>query len=248
MNEPTDELALREDDHGVIPHAGGLLEVIARAAADPRVDVTKIEALLRMQMQVSEKQAELAFSQAMARLQPIMPRITKYGAIIVGGVTRSTYAKIEDIDAAIRPLYSAEGFSISWNTEPSTAGTTVLGKLRHNQGHSEAYRITLANDTSGSKNATQGSGSTFQYGKRYLLCAMFNIITIDEDDDAAGESVKPITEEQVRTIEDHQQAANMNPASKTKFLEYMEVSALSEITKGNFDKAINALKVKARKS
>lgn len=222
--------------------APSMLEVIARAASDPRVDVSKMEALLRMQERVQAKQAEMAFSQAMARLQPKLPRIEKHGRVIVSNVTRSTYAKIEDIDAMIRPLYSEEGFSISWNTRPANGpSTTVVGVLRHTGGHSEPYEITLANDVSGSKNATQGSGSTFQYGKRYLLCGMFNLITIDEDNDGNGDA---ITEEQVRQIQDYIAHVGLNEAGKKKFLALMNVADIADITKSNYPVAINFLRAK----
>src|SRR4051812_41928358 len=91
------------------------LELISRAASDPTVDVAKMKELLSMRVEIMAREAEMAFSQAMARLQPRLPRITKHGRICVNGVVRNTYARIEDIDAVIRPLYSEEGFSISWN-------------------------------------------------------------------------------------------------------------------------------------
>jgi len=225
--------------------ARSFLDMISQAARDPNVQVEKLERLMAMKERFDKTQAEIAFSLAMARLQPKLPRIEKHGRVIVQNVTRSTYAKIEDIDAVIRPLYSEEGFSISWNTRAANGpATTVIGVLRHTGGHSESYEITLANDTSGSKNATQGSGSTFQYGKRYLLCGMFNLITIDEDNDGQGDA---LTEKQAREIEDWIQHVGLNEAGKKKFLSLLNVSTVGEITQANFSVAMNFLRAKEHK-
>lgn len=239
------QIAVPESGAIAIPESdAAFMEVIARAAKDPTVDVGKMRELLEMSEKMKAKQAEMAFNQAMARLQPTLPRITKHGRIVVNGAERSTYAKIEDIDEKIRPLYSAEGFSVSWNTQQNGTSAKITGKLRHIAGHWEPYEITLPVDTSGSKNAVQGMGSTFQYGKRYLLCGMFNIITIDEDDDGQGEAAQPITEHQVDQIRD---MIIHTGANEKKFCEYMDVTDIPEITKGRFAMAMNALKVKARK-
>lgn len=221
-----------------------MLEVLARAVADPRVDVAKMQALLDMQMQIRKEDARLAFNEAMARLQPTMPRITKNGRIAVSGTVRSKYAKFEDIDLEIRPLYAAEGFSISWNTEQVGGAVSVHGLLRHSAGHNEPYQITLPRDDSGSKNGVQGVGSTLSYGKRYLLCSMFNIITVDEDNDGAADTV---SEDQVRQIEDYFQSLGMDDRAKRTFIGFMEVKDLKDLTQQGFRVAINWLRAKEQR-
>jgi len=238
---------LREDDHGIIPHENGsrgFMEMIAEAARDERVSVEKLERLMALKERHDAKQAETAFAEAMARLQPTLPRITKHGRIVVSGQIRNTYAKIEDIDEAIRPLYSAEGFSISWNTSTESAvpGTRVLGKLRHRAGHSEPYSIFLPNDNSGGKNGIQGVGSTVSYGRRYLLCSMFNIVTVDADDDGSG--TEPITLDQKNQILDLLAETN---SDFSKFCKFMDVQEVEEITQDRYQMALNALQNKRRR-
>jgi len=220
----------------------GFLEMISQAARDPNVQVEKLERLMAMKERYDATRASLRFSEAMARLQPRLPRITKHGRVVVQGSVRNTYAKLEDVDDEIRPLYSQEGFSISWNTKQSAAGTTVLGTLRHNAGHSEPYEITLPHDSSGSKNGIQAVGSTVAYGKRYLMLGMFNIITVEEDDDGTG--TKPITVEQVNQIRDLIIDRN---ADEAKFCKFMDVQGVEEITQDRLQMAINALQNKGRK-
>src|SRR5712691_4864702 len=92
-----------------------LLSVIANAVADPRMDVEKMQRLLDMHMQITTENRKVAFAAAMSRLQAKLPQINKEGRIIVKGVERSRYARIEDIDLAIKPLMAEEGFSFSFD-------------------------------------------------------------------------------------------------------------------------------------
>lgn len=240
--------SLREDEHGVIPHENGtpsILDVIARAASDPRVDVTKMQALLDMQERIFARNAESAWNAALAIVQPKMPRITKKGRIEYPGkggtIVSTAFARYEDIDLAVRPIYSPEGFSISWNTEASGSATTIIGTLAHKDGHSKQYRMTLPHDTSGSKNAIQAVGSTVSYGKRYLLCSMFNIVTVGEDDDGASSGA--IDEQQKNRILDMLIHTN---SDEQKFLKFMNVASVDLIQKRDFQRAIVALERKVK--
>lgn len=169
----------------------GYMALIKSAASDPAVDVGKLEKLLDMQQRIITHHAEVAFNDAFAEMQGEMPVITKYGEIKVQGTVRSTYAKFEDINEAVKPILQKHGFSIMFKskTEPKTA--TVTGILMHNMGHREETEMLLEADTSGSKNTVQSIGSSISYAKRYILCGLLNITTTDEDDDgqAAGSAV-----------------------------------------------------------
>ena len=92
---------------------GNFLAVIEKAAMNPDIDVDKMSKLLDMQERIMNKNAEIAFNQAMTRLQPKMPYIPKKAKIMnkTGGV-QSFYAKYEEIDRLVRPLYTGEGFSV----------------------------------------------------------------------------------------------------------------------------------------
>src|SRR6478609_613152 len=89
--------------------AGGLLEVISRAARDPSVDMDKMERLLAMQERVQQRDAEIMFSEALAEMQPQLPVIKKNGVIEHKGVKISDFAEWSDINRAISPILSANG-------------------------------------------------------------------------------------------------------------------------------------------
>lgn len=164
--------------------SGGLLEVIAKAARDPNVDIDKMERLLQMQERVYARNAKEAYDGALAVLQPDLPVISERGKILnKNGGVQSTYALWEDVNEAIRPLLAEHGFALSFKTGKRGDQVTVTGILSHRDGHREETTVELPSDGSGSKNAVQAIGSSTSYGKRYAAFALLNITSRGEDDD-----------------------------------------------------------------
>jgi hypothetical protein len=99
-----------------------MIEVISRAAADPSMDVEKMVKLVELHERIQAREARIEYSNAMARLAMQMPRITRSGIGFYEKNGQRTeafkFAPYEAIDKAIRPLLSAEGFSLSFKTEP----------------------------------------------------------------------------------------------------------------------------------
>jgi hypothetical protein len=240
------ELASAPTDTAIVPlkSAGeAFLEVIAAAARDPQVDVVKMQQLLEMRERIMAKEAEIAFNEAMARLQPNLPRIQKTRAIMVKGQLRSKYAALEDIDAQIRPFLLEEGFAVSYSSEPAAdKNTKIILTLRHRQGHKEQYSVTLPFDQSEYRTQIQSQKSTLSFGERTVLCMALNIITVDEDDD--GEASGYITEEQINKIRDIMFAMKMTPAMEKAFFSFAQVSDVEQIQARDFDRVMTALKEK----
>lgn len=223
--------------------ATSMLDVIARASTDPRCDVGKMQALLNMQRELIADQARAEFNEAMARLQPDLPRIPKRGVVDRGpGKGRFPYGKWEDIDALIRPLLTREGFSLSYNTEQRDGGIIVTGSLRHRAGHVETASLgPLPADTSGGKNPVQALGSTAAYGKRYTTTMLLNLTFEGEDDDGQGGEDEFITEQQGRDIARLLQETDSNVE---RFLHHMKVHETSALRQSQYQHAIGMLKSK----
>lgn len=220
-----------------------LLAVIASAATDPRVDVDKMERLLAMQRTIMAEQRQTAFAGALSRLQARLPQINKAGRIIVKGNERSRYARIEDIDLAIRPLLAEEGFAFSFDSDSTDAKIFKLScKLSHREGHSETKFIVLPIDASEYRSNVQSIGSTVSYGKRQLIKMHLNIVERNEDDDGQGGS-KPITEDQAKDL--HSMLTEVR-ADKARFLTFMGVDAVESILARDYKRAISALEQKRR--
>lgn len=174
----------------VADYSGGLLEVIARAARDPSVDIDKMERLISMQERVQARDAEIAFNRAFAAMQPKLPSITKGNQIVHKGQVISEYAEWADISRIVTPILSDHGFSLSFKSGNSGGQVSVTAILRHALGHKDESTLPLPLDTSGAKNAVQSVGSTISYGKRYTACPLLNIVTEGEDDDGAASGNK----------------------------------------------------------
>lgn len=241
------EVAVRETQ-AVAPM--NVMETIRLIAMDPRVDVAKLESVIALQERVMDRQAKSEFDAAMARLQPKLPRITKYGQIKGkdGGI-RSTFAKYEDIDAVIRPLLNDEGFAFSFDTIFDAHGKimAVKGFLKHIGGHADTRQFPVAHgDSAPGMSGTQAIGSLTSFGKRYLVIMMLNLVTVDQDDDATNQEaagqLDRITDSQVAQIEDMiQSLSDKDPDALSAFLAYTGVSRVSQLPQFAWRSAMNAL-------
>lgn len=176
--------------------ASAMIAMIERVAANPDVNVDKLERLLAMQKDVMRIQAKAAFDGAFARMQSELPEITERGQIRVRGELRSTYARLEDIHAAIKPVLRDHGFAIRHRTEwpQERAGIIrIVGVLSHEHGHSEESVFEAPMDRSDYRTDIQSMGSTVSYGRRYTTLDLLNISTRGNDND--GQAVKPKRED-----------------------------------------------------
>jgi hypothetical protein len=180
----------KQAEQTVTDYSGGLMEVIARAARDPSVDIDKMERLIAMQERLQTRDAEVAFSTDFAAMQPQLPAITKGGQIVHKGQLISEFAEWEDINKAITPVLSDCGFSLSFKPTEVAGKVCVTGILRHRLGFKDQATLQLPTDTSGAKNAVQSIGSTLSYGKRYVATLLLNLTTEGEDDDGAAAAPK----------------------------------------------------------
>lgn len=167
-----------------------LVLMFERLATDPRVDVDKLERLIEMQRGIIKANAAAAFNAAYTQMQRDMPAIEERGQIAVKGSVRSTYAKLEDIAEALRPVLHKHGFAIRHRTEwPESGGIIrIVGILSHEQGHSEESVFQAPADRSDFRTDIQSMGSTVSYGRRYTTLDLLNIVTKQADDDGADNS------------------------------------------------------------
>lgn len=166
-----------------------LLSVISRAAADPAVDVLKMEALLRLQREIMTDHARAEFNAAFTRLTNRIPRVPKTGVITIPNKGSYAFAKFEDMNRILQPILSEEGMGITFSTRHENGGVVVIGSLVHREGHSRDAEMWVPPDASGSgtgRNQLQALGSAVSYGKRYVTEMLLNIVREGVDDDGSG--------------------------------------------------------------
>lgn len=246
MTDRTAIVHAEPESTAVQREAGTMLDVIARAARDPAIDVAKLERLLAIQERLLADQRRTSYMAALARLQERLPQIAKSGRIMDrdGATVRNRYAKIEDIDTVVRPLCAAEGFSFSYDSKAGPGGAEYACAMHHRDGHTEVKTITLQSDTSGSKNAVQAMGSTVSYARRYLLGMHLNLITRDEDDDGAGGG-GAVTAEQAAEL---RAALAEAGGSEDRFLRWAGAATFEEIPAARYQPAVKFLEEKMRKA
>lgn len=175
------------------PPCESLFELVCRTMADPAADVGKLEVLLRIQREIladearrSAEEAKRIFYRAKSTAQDEMVPIVRDAQ---NKTTNSWYARLETIDASIRPIYRRHGFDMSFDSE-QLAGSDlrIICELSHEAGYVRPYSLPGALDIVGPKGTVNktplhGLGSTVSYLRRYLSCMVWNLVLIYEDQD-----------------------------------------------------------------
>lgn len=184
------ELVRREPEQpALVPERDHIVLMFERLATNPDVDVVKLEKLIAMNERIIAQNARAEFYAAFAAMQGELPIISEQGEIIVNGQVRSTFARNEDIQRAVKPILQKHGFALSFRNSFADGFVTITGVLSHRSGHSEQDEFIAKADDSGSKNAIQALGSTRSYGQRYTTIALLNIATSEDDDGQQAELV-----------------------------------------------------------
>jgi hypothetical protein len=182
---------IKKDETAVAPieHETVVAQIV-RMAADPNMDVAKLEKLIDMQERVRRSEAESEFNRAFAVMQGEIPTVAERAK-----GDKWMYAPLEDILEVVRPILQKHGFSLSHRTEwPEKNVVKVIGILSHRLGHSRESEFMSGADASGSKNAIQGLGSTNHYGRRYTTNDLLCIVTRKADDDGATSQPRQIVD------------------------------------------------------
>jgi len=220
--------------------------IISDAASNPDVDVNKLEKLLDMQERILTRNAEMAFNAAMTKAQSEVKRIA---ADASNPQTRSRYASYAALDRVLRPVYTENGFALSFNTGDSPPDyVRVVCDVSHAGGFSRQYQIDMPADGKGAKGGdvmtkTHAVGAGMSYGMRYLLKMVFNV-AVGEDDVDGNETQPLITEKQAADLK---ALAEEVKADIPKFCAYFKVEKLADIPAGKYISAVTALQRKREK-
>jgi hypothetical protein len=225
-----------------------LLATITRLATAPKVRVDLLTLLLDRQERAEAKEAErqyyAAMNAAQAEIQPVVRDAENTQ-------TNSLYARLETVDAAIRPIYVKHGFSLSYNqVAPITPGNVRIAcKCAHIGGYFEMHYREAPPDTLGpkgtpTKTALHGLGSADTFLKRYINCGIFNVVLCGMDND--GNSTQSISDEQLKHLS---QLIHQTKSNVTAFLRHVApgTERLVDIRASDFAKCVAALETKRRR-
>lgn len=211
--------------------------------------------LMDLQERYENNQAIKAFNRAMNACETEMPVVVKDRQ---NTHTRSTYATLDAVLMAIKPVYSRHGFSVSFTegTGPSAEHILVTGTLRHVDGHSEQFSTVVPLDAAGAKgtankSAIQSKGSSLTYARRYLTLMMFSIAVADEDNDGNAEDAT-LTEEETAFLEDLAKECRLAgaPIDQSRFFAMFRLGVdaeMSHLKRSQYEHAKAGLKMKLQK-
>lgn len=179
-----------KSDRSVISFMSLLEKLVDKSDVNPSV----IENLTKMNEIDINRRAEVAYNVAMVQVQRIMPVIPEDAK---NESTHSTYALYKTVLKQARPIYTKEGFALifSEGETDKVDNIRVCLKLLHSGGHFESLYADIPLDMTGIKGKTNktkvhSKGSSFTYGKQYLIRMAFNMATGDDDDgNGAGGSI-----------------------------------------------------------
>ncbi|WP_426126263.1 ERF family protein [Pararhizobium sp. PWRC1-1] len=248
----------RHEETTIVP--APMVAMFERVLMDPNVPMDRLEKLLEMKYQDEDRQreqlrqdreyeAKTAYFAAMSACQKELPVVVKNRR---NSHTNSNYADLAAIEEQAMPVIYAHGFGVSFQPD----GYNELGELlikweiSHAGGYVRNGIGAIPVDGAGAKGGvnktgTQAFGSTATYGRRYLLCMLFNISTGDDrDGNRPKEPAGTITEEQVITLRDLIEAAN---ADMARFLRMGKVERLEDIAAADYAGAVSMLRSKIEK-
>jgi len=161
------------------------LAAVITKAVELNTPIETINRLWEMKKEMMRIQAEQEFNDALSRLQAATGRIS---ADATNPQTRSQYASYAALDRVLRPLYTAEGLAISFDTGDAKKedDVRVLAYVSHKGGFTKTYTADMDASGLGPKGAplmtkTHARGAAMSYGMRYLLKLIFNV-AVGEDD------------------------------------------------------------------
>ena len=222
------------------PMANIISQAIAKGANLPEV-----RELLNILKEGEAYEAKKCFHASMSKVCAAIPVVekTEYNPI-----TKSKFAPLVGIVTAIKPIYTAGGFSLSFNEGETSKPEhmRIIGILTHEKGHTENYFYDIPLDGKGLKGnsnmtAIQAKGSTVSYGRRYLICMIFNVPTGDDVDGNLPNGI--IDEKELSNIRD--QIAELG-ASENTICSHLQIDDLEKLPKKDYQKVLSALEYRRK--
>lgn len=209
--------------------------------------VKVLEGMMGLYERNEKYQGEKDFAAALVALQGETIRVvaTKKVDAKSDGTCRYKFAPYEEIMAAVQPMLTRHGFSITFDAVIEGEGQrlTSICTLTHSGGHTRTNRFAVRFGKPPGSSEAQGDMSTKSYAKRGALCDALNI-AIDHDDDARMKGA-PVTAEQAKGLREMVRDTN---SDETKFLEHAGADSFEKIDENRYDELRDMLARKASKA
>lgn len=236
---------------------GAMAMMIERVVMDPSLPIERLTQMIELKERMEDRaladqqrRAEQSYFTDMAKCQAALPVVRKSRS---NAHTKSSYADLADIERDAMPIIHAHGFSVSFQPDGISEGgdLRIIWHIGHSGGFSRSGLAEIPMDGKGlrgsdNKTAVQSFGSTASYGRRYLLCMLFNISTGDDTDGNAPpvkEGPAKITADQFIALRDKLEESGMKPLDFHTAMgaKRPDLATLEEFPAGMFDQAMARL-------
>jgi hypothetical protein len=227
--EPTPEYVPQES---LTPqHICNLLESMA---INPECDKEKLNAICDFAERIERTRDEREFSFRMSKAQSEVPPVVRDAH---NDQTNSDYPRLESLQAAITPVYTAHGIFVNFGETDSPKDGQVRYTAEYGYGlfKKEVY-IDLPPDTVGikgspNKTMVHGLKSSSTYAQGILLTRIFNITIVgkgwDDDGNGAAEmQITPAQEKEIGTL-----LEKLPERRRQKFFDVYDVDHVSKLSK-----------------
>jgi hypothetical protein len=220
------------------------ITALIQTAIEKDIDAESLQKLVDVLERVTDRNAAQSFNAALAGFQSECPVIPKNKTASFptksGGRMEYSYAPLDTIVKIVRPIAHEHGLSFAWNTATEDKQLSSTCTLRHVDGHASTATATVPIDGVAKMSAQQQSGAAMQYAMRYSLIQVLGITTAEDDTDGKEPS-PPISKSQAANLEC---LIDEVKADRGKFLGWMQVESVSDITADRLRTAIQALERK----
>jgi len=213
------------------------------------LDVAVMERLMDLQERYEANEARKAFLVALADFQSAVDTVPKTRPVHdKRGAHMYNFASLDDIVRFIRPLLRKHELTYAWDSTHDGDFVNVTCNVRHSAGHGETSTFSVPFKAGApAMSDQQKMASALSYAKRYSLTSALGISVGEPDNDGVdnGDDGKPVTDEQLGELTNRVNAC-CSADDERRFLTFLGVERLDDITQANYRKAILALEAQER--
>jgi len=238
----------KKEENAIAVSAGNTPAEMIRLAISGKADLAKLEKLLELQERHEAHEAKKVFASAFALVQASIVSVAKTKS---NPQTHSKYAGLDEIIESTKPIYTNEGFSIIFY-EGQSAGPEcirICADVLHTAGHKETFYYDVPLDGVGIKGnpmmtKIHAKASSTSYGRRYLMCMIWNIPTGDDDDgNSACKSLNQPNVSAVPQNQTKQPQIGANPPAPVDIPETEEMNARAAVIADDFEQCENLMEL-----
>jgi hypothetical protein len=230
--QPNTELAVHHLSKKPVDGASPMNLLSIALQNNAAIDV--IERLAALQEKAMLRDAEIAFNDALSRVQGEIKRVAPD---LVNPQTSSRYASYAAIDRVIRPIYTREGMSLSFSHDDCPKAEHVRVLCFASLGaYTRTYQMDMPTDGKGAKGkdvmtTTHATATADSYAKRYLVKDIFNIAIGEGDTDGNLPAGQGLSEKRMDELgKGIAAASSVDELRKCYFDAYKEAQAAKDRT------------------